>query len=167
MRITINAVVLVISDRVAAGEAPDKAGPILTAELMTLPSNVNIVATEVLAGEQSGIAERLEFYADRGDVHLIATTGGTGLAARDQTPEATRAVMQREVPGFAEAMRFSSYQKTPLAPLSRAVCGVRGDTLIINFPGSVRGVRENFDSIRKALPHAIGTLSGQTGKCAS
>ena len=98
---------------------------------------------------------------------MIATTGGTGLSPRDQTPEATQSVLHREVPGFAEAMRFSSYGKTPLAPLSRAVCGVRGATLIINFPGSVRGVRENFDAIRKALPHAIGTLSEQVGKCAS
>ena len=167
MRITINTVVLSISDKVAAGEAIDKSGPVLIEELMKLPSNVHIVATEVLAGDLSSIAERLLFYADRGDVHLIATTGGTGLGPRDHTPEATQSVLQREVPGFAEAMRFSSYDKTPLAPLSRAVCGVRGGTLIINFPGSVRGVRENFDSIRKALPHAIGTLSGQTGKCAS
>ena len=167
MRVKINVVVLSISDKAAAGETTDRSGPALIEELMKLPSDIHIVATETLSRDLIGITERLRFYADRGDVHLIATTGGTGLAPRDHTPEATQSVIQREVPGFVEAMRFSSFSKTPLAPLSRAVCRVRGGTLFINFPGSVRGVQENFDAIRKALPHAIGTLSEQTGKCAS
>lgn len=167
MRVTINAVVLSISDKAASGASPDKSGPALIEQLMKLPSNVCVTATEVLRSDALDIAERIRHYADRGDIHLIVTIGGTGLAPCDQTPEATKSVIQREVPGFAEAMRFSSYEKTPLAPLSRAVCGVRGKTLIINFPGSVRGICENFDAIRKALPHAIGTLSEQVGKCSS
>ena len=165
MRIRINAVVLIISNKAASGNATDTAGPAVIQELMTLPSDVSIVAREILTNDVEGIRERLQFYADRGDVHLIVTSGGTGLAPCHLTPEATRAVIHREVPGFAEAMRFSSYAKTPLAPLSRAVCGIRGSTLIINLPGSPRGVRENFEAIRKALPHALGMITGQTAKC--
>jgi len=166
MRLKINAVVLSISDR-AAREGVDKSGPALIEALTRLPADVTIVAVEMLPRDFDGIVARLQFYADRGDVHLIATSGGTGLAPRDQTPEATRSLIDREVPGFAEAMRFTGYANTPLAPLSRAVCGTRGGTLIINFPGSSRGITECFEAIRKALPHAIGTLSEQVAKCST
>ena len=100
-------------------------------------------------------------------MNLICTTGGTGFAPRDNTPEATRAVIEREAPGLAELMRLKSFESTPLAPLSRAVCGIRGRTLIINLPGSRRGAYENFTAIRHVIPHAIGLLSSQSPKCAS
>jgi len=165
MRIKINAVVLTISDTASRGERIDKSGPTAVEEIRKLPSDVEIVATEIISDDRDGIAERLRFYADRGDVQLIVTSGGTGLAARDNTPEATRSVIEKEAVGMAEAMRYASYEKTPLAPLSRAVCGVRGQTLIINLPGSVKGVVENFEAIRKAIPHAIGLITGQSNKC--
>lgn len=165
MRVKINAVALTISDSAARGAREDKSGPTLVAGLQQLAAEVTIVATEILSDETAGISERLRYYADRGDVDLIVTTGGTGLAPRDNTPEATRAVLDREAPGLAEAMRYASLSKTPLAPLSRAVCGVRGRTLIINLPGSVRGVQENFEAIRKTIPHAIGLITEQLEKC--
>jgi molybdenum cofactor synthesis domain-containing protein len=95
-------------------------------------------------------------------VNLIVTTGGTGFAPRDTTPEATRAVIEREAPGLAEAMRFESLKKTPTAMLSRAVCGIRGNCLIVNLPGSPKAVRECFDIIKPVLPHAVALIAGQT-----
>ena len=166
MRVKINAVALTISDSTARGERIDKSGPALVEELKKLAAEVEVVATEIISDDLELIAGRLRFYADRGDVQMIVTTGGTGLAPRDNTPEATRQVLEKEAPGLAEAMRMASFSKTPLAPLSRAVCGVRGKTLIINLPGSVRGVQENFEAIRKALPHAVGLITGQSNKCA-
>ena len=100
-------------------------------------------------------------------MNLICTTGGTGFAPRDNTPEATRAVIEKEAPGLAELMRLRSLDSTPLAPLSRAVCGIRGTTLIINLPGSLRGAVENFTAIRSSIPHAVGLLTEQSPKCAS
>jgi molybdenum cofactor synthesis domain-containing protein len=165
MRIKINAVVLTISDTASRGEREDKSGPAAAEEIRKLPSDVEIITIDIIPDDLEGISDRLRHYADRGDIQLIVTTGGTGLSPRDNTPEATRAVIEREVPGLAEAMRFASYDKTPLATLSRAVCGTRGQTLIINLPGSVKGVQENFEAIRKAIPHAIGIITGQSTKC--
>jgi molybdopterin adenylyltransferase len=154
---TIKAVVLTISDSAARGERADLSGPAVVAELQNLQAE--IVATEILPDEQAQIAERLRHYADQGLANLIVTTGGTGLAPRDITPEATREVIEREAPGLAELMRQESLKITPLAALSRAVCGVRGRTLIINVPGSVRGARENLAAIARTLPHAIALLN--------
>jgi molybdopterin adenylyltransferase len=153
----IRAVVLTISDSAARGERADLSGPSVVAELRA--SQIEIVATEILADERVQIAERLRYYADGGRADLIATTGGTGLSPRDLTPEATRDVLEREVPGLAELMRAESLKITPLAALSRAVCGTRGQTLIINLPGSVRGARENLAAIMRLLPHAISLLT--------
>jgi len=153
----IRAVVLTISDSAARGEREDLSGPVVVAELQTI--NAEIIATEIVADERAQIAERLRFYADQGHADLIVTTGGTGLSPRDMTPEATREVIDREAPGLAELMRAESLKITPLAALSRAVCGTRGRALIVNLPGSVRGARENLAAITRLLPHAIALLT--------
>ncbi|MGE0130746.1 MAG: molybdenum cofactor biosynthesis protein B [Blastocatellales bacterium] len=154
---TIKAVVLTISDSASRGEREDLSGPAVVAELQSLKAE--IVATEVLPDEREQIAARLRHYAEAGAANLIVTTGGTGLAPRDVTPEATRDVIEREAPGLAELMRAESLKLTPLAALSRSVCGARGRTLIVNLPGSVRGARENFQAIARTLPHAISLLT--------
>jgi molybdenum cofactor synthesis domain-containing protein len=154
---TIKAVVLTISDSASRGEREDLSGPVVVSELQSL--NVEIVATEILPDERERIAARLRHYADVGAANLILTTGGTGLGPRDITPEATRDVIERDAPGLAELMRAESVKITPLGALSRAVCGARGRTLIVNLPGSVRGARENLQAIARLLPHAIALLS--------
>ncbi|MGH9945135.1 MAG: MogA/MoaB family molybdenum cofactor biosynthesis protein, partial [Pyrinomonadaceae bacterium] len=106
------------------------------------------------------LSERLREYADRPEVNLIVTTGGTGLGPRDHTPEATRAVIEREAPGLAEAMRAETLKQTPTAMLSRGVCGVRAGALIVNLPGSPKAVRECFNIIRPVLGHAVSILAG-------
>ncbi|HYL99600.1 MAG TPA: MogA/MoaB family molybdenum cofactor biosynthesis protein [Blastocatellia bacterium] len=164
-KVDIVSVVLTISDSTSRGEREDKSGPALIAELEKLGSK--IAAREVLPDDRETISARLRHYADRGDIGLIFTTGGTGFAPRDNTPEATRDVIEKEAPGLSELMRMKSLDSTPLAPLSRAVCGIRGRTLIINLPGSVRGAVENFTAIRHSLPHAVGLLTQQSKKCAS
>lgn len=164
-RVEIVAAVLTVSDSAARGEREDKSGPALVAELEKL--GCRIAATEIIPDDRELIASRLKQYADRGDVNIICTTGGTGFSPRDNTPEATRSVIEREAPGLAELMRFRSLDATPLAPLSRAVCGIRGRTLIINLPGSVRGAVQNFTAIRSTIPHAVGLLTEQSPKCAS
>jgi molybdenum cofactor synthesis domain-containing protein len=165
MRVQIAAVVLTISDSASRGEREDRSGPAVVSELEKL--GCRVVATEIISDDREMIASRLKVYADRGDVNLICTTGGTGFAPRDNTPEATRDVLEREAPGLAELMRLRSLESTPLAPLSRAVCGIRGRTLIINLPGSRRGAVENFTAIRSSIPHAVGLLTEQSQKCAS
>ncbi|HKX32663.1 MAG TPA: MogA/MoaB family molybdenum cofactor biosynthesis protein [Blastocatellia bacterium] len=153
----IKAVVLTISDSSARGEREDLSGPAVAAELRLLKAE--IVATEVLPDDREKIATKLCFYADSGTANLIVTTGGTGLSPRDLTPEATRDVIEREAPGLAELMRSESLKITPLAALSRSVCGTRGRTLIVNLPGSIRGARENLAAIARIIPHAISLLS--------
>src|SRR5215216_5161153 len=162
-KVEIVAVVLTVSDSASRGEREDKSGPAVVAELEKL--GCRIAATEIVSDDGELIAARLVEYADKGGVSLICTTGGTGFSPRDNTPEATRSVIEREAPGLAELMRLRSLDATPLAPLSRAVCGIRGSTLIINLPGSVRGAVQNFTAIRASLPHAIGLLTGQSSKC--
>lgn len=153
----MRAVVLTISDSAARHEREDVSGPTVMAELQA--QQIEIVATEILPDERVQIAERLRYYADGGRADLLVTTGGTGFSPRDITPEATRDVIEREAPGLAELMRAESLKITPLAALSRAVCGTRGQTLIINLPGSVRGARENLAAILRLLPHAISLLT--------
>jgi molybdenum cofactor synthesis domain-containing protein len=155
----ITAVVLTISDSAARGQREDLSGPAVVTELKSLKAE--IVATEILPDDREQIAGRLRHYADTGAANLIVTTGGTGLSPRDLTPEATRDVIEREAPGLAELMRSESLKVTPLAALSRSVCGTRGRTLIVNLPGSVRGARENLAAIARTLPHAISLLSQQ------
>jgi molybdopterin adenylyltransferase len=164
-RVEIVAALLTISDSTYQGERKDEAGPAVGAELEKL--GCRIAVSESIPSDLGRITSSLLHYCDRGDINLICTIGGTGFAPRDHTPEATRAIIEREAPGLAELMRLKSLDSTPLAPLSRAICGIRGATLIINLPGSVRGAVENFTSIRHIIPHAVGLLTGQSPKCAS
>ncbi len=159
MAVEIRAVVITVSDRSARGEREDASGPLL-AELLR-EAGAAVVAREVVADDPEPLAARLREFADREDVNLVLTTGGTGLAPRDNTPEATRAVIEREVPGLAEAMRAETFRQTPTAILSRAVCGVRSGALVINLPGSPKGVRECFAVIRPVLAHAVALLAGR------
>jgi len=162
MTIEIRAAVLTVSDRSARGEREDESGPVL-AELLR-EAGATVVAQEVVSDEPEPLAAKLRELADRGDLNLVVTTGGTGLAPRDNTPEATRAVVEREVPGIPEAMRAETFKQTPTAMLSRGVCGVRSGALIVNLPGSPRAVRECFAVIRPVLAHAVAQLAGHDHK---
>lgn len=147
---------LTVSDGAAAGEREDLSGAVMRELLAPLGE---VVAQEIVPDDRGRIeAVLLEYCAQQ--VDLVAVTGGTGLGPRDVTPEATRAVIEREVPGLAEAMRAASLAKTPMAMLSRAVCGVRGRTLIVNLPGSPKGVRECLEVVRPVLKHAAHVLAG-------
>lgn len=159
MSVEIHSVVITVSDRCARGEQEDKSGAALVELLKEL--GARIVATEILPDDLEPLAEKLRTFADRADVNLIVTTGGTGFSPRDNTPEATRAVIEREAPGLSEAMRMETLNQTPLAMLSRGVCGLRSNALIINLPGSPKGVRESFSVIKNVLPHAVAQLAGK------
>ncbi|HEX8920394.1 MAG TPA: MogA/MoaB family molybdenum cofactor biosynthesis protein [Pyrinomonadaceae bacterium] len=156
----IRAVVITVSDRCARGEQEDESGAALVELLKELGAEV--VATEVLPDDLEPLAERLRFFADRADVNLIMTTGGTGFSPRDNTPEATRAVIEKEAPGLAEAMRMETLKQTPLAMVSRGVSGIRSGALIINLPGSPRGVLESFAIVKPVLSHALALLAGRS-----
>jgi molybdopterin adenylyltransferase len=160
----IKAGVLTLSDKGSRGERVDESGKAIKEILAALGANV--LKYEVVPDEKDIISARLVEWADKDRLDLILTTGGTGLTPRDVTPEATLAVIDKEVPGFAEAMRAESFKKTPMAVLSRAVSGIRGRTLIINMPGSTRAVRECLEVISPALNHAVETLRGESGDCA-
>jgi len=161
MATTIKAVAITVSDRCARGEQEDVSGRALV-ELLS-EAGSDIVAHEVLADDLEPLAERLRHLAERSDVNLIVTTGGTGFGPRDNTPEATLRVIEREAPGLAEAMRAESLKHTPMAMISRGVCGIRAGTLIINLPGSPKAVRESFAVIQPVLNHAIALLAGRPG----
>ncbi len=154
----IRAAVLTVSDRSARGEREDESGPVLAGLLRE--AGAAVVVREVVSDELGPLTEKLRELADREDVNLVLTTGGTGLSPRDNTPEATRAVVEREVPGLAEAMRAETLRQTPTAMLSRAACGVRSGALVVNLPGSPKAVRECFAVIRPVLAHAVATLAG-------
>lgn len=161
----IRAAIITLSDKGSRGERADESGSVLHELLGSI--GASIVHYAVLPDERSHIAALLADLAGGGAVDLIVTTGGTGVAPRDVTPEATRDVIDRELPGMAEAMRAESLRKTPHAMLSRAVAGVRGRTLIINLPGSPRAVRENMAVILPALVHAVEKIQGDPSDCAS
>jgi molybdenum cofactor synthesis domain-containing protein len=159
----ITVAVLTLSDKGSKGEREDLSGPLIRNMLKSINAEVRFY--DVLPDEKELIKEKLLEYAEK--VDLILTTGGTGLAPRDVTPEATLEVIDRQVTGIAEAMRFEGYKKTKRAMLSRAVAGVRGRTLIINLPGSPKAVQENLEVIIDALPHAIEKIKGDTSECGS
>ena len=156
----INAVVITVSDACARGEREDLSG----AALVELLTNIGatIVEHKVVPDDLDPLAEILSKLSARGDVNLIVTTGGTGLGPRDNTPEATLRVIEREVPGLSEAMRAETLKHTPMAMISRGVSGVCSGTLIINLPGSPKAVRETFAVIKPVLSHAIDLISGRT-----
>ena len=149
--------ILTISDRSARGERPDDSGPAIR-EFAEGRLAAQVTAAAVIPDDLPTIRDTLAAWCDQGQLDLLFTTGGTGFAPRDVTPEATRAVIEREAPGLAEAMRAASLLVTPHAMLSRAVCGIRGRTLIINLPGSPKAVRENLATLAPALPHAVQIL---------
>lgn len=155
-----NAAVLTISDSASAGKRNDRSGPAVRERLEQLGWSVSVV--EIIPDETAEISARLATLADGGQVSAIFTTGGTGLAARDVTPEATRAIIEREIPGFGELMRSRGREHTPLASLSRSMAGTRGTVLIVNLPGSPKGAVESLDAIVELVPHVLELLRGQT-----
>ena len=151
--------ILTISDKGSQGQRYDKSGEVIRDSLSSL--NSSVIKYEVIPDEQEVIASKLAEWADEGGVDVILTTGGTGLSQRDVTPEATMSVVDKSVPGFAEAMRAKSFEKTPMAVLSRAIAGVRGKCLIINLPGSPKAVRECLEVALPAIPHAVEIIKGE------
>jgi molybdopterin adenylyltransferase len=156
----IQAVVVTVSDACSRGERRDDSGEALV-ELLK-ESGAEIVETRIVSDDLEPLAEQLRAFAERREVNLIITTGGTGLGPRDNTPEATLKVIEREVPGLAEATRNETLKYTPMAMISRGVCGVCSGTLIINLPGSPKAVRESFAVIKPVLAHAVALLAGDT-----
>ena len=158
------AAVLTVSDRSFRGERPDAGGP-LVAELLE-NAGYEVVWTGIVPDEQTRIEEQLRQTADSGTVQLLVTTGGTGFAPRDVTPEATIAVCDRLTPGIPEAMRSASMQVTARAMLSRAQAGIRKGTLILNLPGSPKAAKENLEAVLPAIGHGLEMLSGRPADCA-
>ena len=153
---TIRFGILTLSDRSARGERADSSGPALANLIQA--EGWSVAKQVLLPDEESAIRELLISWADSGELDVILTTGGTGFSPRDVTPEATRAVIEREAPGLAEAMRAASLKITPHAMLSRVVTGIRKKTLIVNLPGSPKGAVENLQVITPVLPHAVQLL---------
>jgi molybdenum cofactor synthesis domain-containing protein len=149
--------VMTISDRAYSGEYEDQSGPVIREMVEGMPGG-QVHLEAVVPDDFMTIKRALAKWCDDADMDLILTTGGTGFAPRDVTPEATKAVIERDAPGLAEAMRAASLKVTPYAMLSRAVAGVRGHTLIVNLPGSPKAVRENLEVILPALPHGVALL---------
>jgi molybdopterin adenylyltransferase len=161
----IRTAIITLSDKGSRGERVDESGLVIREMLSRIDASVDHY--EVLPDDAVLIISALTRLADSGTIDLILTTGGTGVAPRDVTPEATRAVIDRELPGMAEAMRAESLTKTPHAMISRAVAGIRKQTLIVNLPGSPRAVRENLAVILPALPHAVKKIKGDPSDCGS
>ena len=156
----ITAAVLTISDSVSRGTRADRSGPAVRERLEQL--GWRVAPVEVIPDEAAEISRRLSALADGGQVSAIFTTGGTGIAARDVTPEATKAVLEREIPGFGELMRARGRESTPLAVLSRSLAGTRGRVLIVNLPGSPKGAVESLNAIVELVPHVLDLLRGHT-----
>ncbi|MGA2110287.1 MAG: MogA/MoaB family molybdenum cofactor biosynthesis protein [Syntrophorhabdales bacterium] len=157
------AVVITISDKGSKGERVDTSGPGL-AEMLKRSYDVSGVV--IVPDEADLIADTIKSQIDEEGVDLVVTTGGTGVGPRDVTPEATRAVIDKELPGFSEVMRMESFRITPHSLISRAVCGTRGTSIIVNLPGSPRAAAECLSFIEGALPHALEKVKGDPGDCA-
>lgn len=154
-----SAAVLTVSDRASSGERIDESGDVAAGLLED--AGIQVLGRRLVADEFQQIADVLTELCDA-DIHLVVTTGGTGLGPRDVTPEATRAVIEREAPGLAELIRSEGVKKTRHAALSRGLVGIRGATLVINLPGSTKAVSEGLDALLPILPHALETLRGRT-----
>jgi molybdenum cofactor synthesis domain-containing protein len=159
------AAILTVSDRGSRGERVDTSGPEISR--IVEAAGMEIVGRRTVPDEKEAIRRTLLEWCDDGEADLILTTGGTGVSPRDVTPDVTREVIEREIPGMAEAMRRQSSTLTPHAMISRAVAGIRGRTLIVNLPGSPKGARENLLVLMDALPHAIEKIKGDERDCAS
>jgi molybdenum cofactor synthesis domain-containing protein len=157
----IKAAIITISDKGSRGEREDKSGEVIKEKLRHIKAQV--VAYDIVPDERDIIAQKLKSFADK--ANLILTTGGTGVSPRDVTPEATRDVIEKELPGFSEAMRMESFKITPRAIGSRAVSGIYKDTLIINLPGSPKGVSECLDTVLNAIPHTLDVMGGGVVDC--
>jgi molybdopterin adenylyltransferase len=158
----ITAAILTLSDKGSRGEREDLGGPLIREMIKTIGAEV--LYYEIIPDEKELIKEKLIEYSR--SVDLIITTGGTGLSPRDVAPDATLEVIEREIPGIAEAMRMAGLKKTNRAMLSRAVAGIRGKTLIINLPGSPKAVKEGLEAIMDVIPHAVEKIKGSTEDCA-
>jgi len=159
----MKAVILTVSDKGSRGEREDSGGPLLQQWLAE--HGVEIICTRIVPDEIEQIAVVLREWADRDQPELILTTGGTGVSPRDVTPEATLQVLDRLLPGFGELMRAESLKITPMAILSRAVAGIRKQSLIINLPGSPKGAIENLTAVLAAIPHAVSKIRGDSADC--
>jgi molybdenum cofactor synthesis domain-containing protein len=155
----MRAAILTISTSKANGQGSDESGPALVEFARAVGAEIG--TTELIPDDRELIESRLRHFADEDGCDLVLTTGGTGFAPTDVTPEATRAVIDREAPGIAEAMRAASRPHTPNWMLSRALAGIRGRTLIVNFPGSPKSIRETGAALEPALPHALALLAGE------
>lgn len=154
--------ILTLSDKGAAGQRVDESGPVLQTLLAPVGE---VVLNAILPDQVESIAALLTAWTDQEKLDLIVTTGGTGLSPRDVTPQATLQIIDYEIPGMAEVMRMQSLTKTPHAMISRAVVGVRKQTMIINLPGSPKAARENLEALLPALPHALAKLAGDPSDC--
>lgn len=161
----IRTAIITLSDKGSQGEREDESGKLIREMVADIGASVQ--SYEILPDEMLLIVQALERLSDSGVFDLIITTGGTGVGPRDVTPEATRKVIERELPGMAEAMRAESLKKTPHAMISRAVAGVRKQTLIVNLPGSPKAVRENLAVVLPALSHAVEKIKGDPTECGS
>ena len=159
----MRAAILTVSDRSHSGLREDLSGPAL-AQFLT-ERGFEVAATRIVPDDAQEISTQLIAWADSGQIDLILTTGGTGVSPRDITPEATRPVLEREIPGIPEVMRASSLAKTPYAMLARGLAGIRGSALILNLPGSPKGAVENLAAVWIAIPHAVGKVQGDPSDC--
>lgn len=160
----IRAGIVTVSDRGAMGRREDVSGKV--AEEVLRGAGIEVLMRELVPDEVERIQEVLLRGCEELGLDLIVTTGGTGVSPRDVTPEATRGLIEKELPGFSEAMRMEGFKRTPHAIISRGICGVRGKTLIVNLPGSPKAVKEGLEVILPAIPHTLEKVRGEEGECA-
>jgi molybdopterin adenylyltransferase len=155
-------VIITCSDKGSIGERVDQSGPAIAA---MLKDSYNVNKIIIVPDETDVIADTIKKLIDTQKIDLVITTGGTGLSNRDVTPEATRIVIEKDLPGFAEIMRIESYKVTPHGIISRGICGIRGNSIVINLPGSPKAATECLSFVLAALPHALSKLKGDTADC--